>query len=305
MNDVEFYLLLDRIEVQSANAISSPITYGFPALSGFLGAIHALNRQLPPDLDFALDGVLVACHECNVKRYRQHDFADYSLNQSRNPIKKNGKTASIIEEGKVDIIVSLVVEIRCGLDGYDFVSDNRVDLEEKIQRLVFQQRIAGGSVHGIGKVSIVSSSAEDDLKVALLPAFVLVDASQDLVDITAALQRENTEATEIDALIEVATLRHTPEENTSGETTGWATNSVKTGRGWLVPIPVGFQSIATAFPPGVLANSRSNNYTSEYVESLYGLGKWVFPHSIGRLSDSFWRYDNSGDGVFLINQTND
>ena len=40
------YLLLKRIHIENANAISSPITYGFPAITGFLGAVHALSRRL-------------------------------------------------------------------------------------------------------------------------------------------------------------------------------------------------------------------------------------------------------------------
>ena len=61
------YLLLKRIHIENANAISSPITYGFPAITGFLGAVHALSRRLQSlesSNNLYLDGVLIACHDC-------------------------------------------------------------------------------------------------------------------------------------------------------------------------------------------------------------------------------------------------
>ena len=39
-------LVLPRLKVQNANAISSPLTWGFPPPSAFLGFAHALERRL-------------------------------------------------------------------------------------------------------------------------------------------------------------------------------------------------------------------------------------------------------------------
>ena len=57
------YLLVSRIEINNANAISSPLTYGFPAITGFTGAVHALSRkisQVDGLQNICLDGVLIA-----------------------------------------------------------------------------------------------------------------------------------------------------------------------------------------------------------------------------------------------------
>lgn len=302
MNDVAYYVLFDKICIQAANTVSSPITYGFPALSGFLGAIHALSRKLPSEYDMQLDGVLVACHQCEVKRYRPHFFADYTLNQTRNPVKKTGQTTSIIEEGKVDITVSLLVELRCDMDAYDWVEENKERLQHHLKQNIYQQRIAGGSVHDIASVNVLDTT-HPDIKAALLPAFVLMDAKQDLVEITEELQTNNPEATTIDALLDVATLHHTPIKNESGQTEDWKISSAKTGRGWIVPIPIGFQAIAPQVKAGALKNCRTNEYDSHYVECLYSLGKWVFPHSIQDIKQGFWRYDNTHNDMYLIQQT--
>ena len=67
------YLWIDKIKIKAANAISSPITYGFPAVNGFLGAIHALSRKIPRDHyseQIYLDGVLIAHHESRLHASR-------------------------------------------------------------------------------------------------------------------------------------------------------------------------------------------------------------------------------------------
>ena len=40
------YVLIKKIRILNANAISSPLTYGFPAISGFIGSVHALSRKI-------------------------------------------------------------------------------------------------------------------------------------------------------------------------------------------------------------------------------------------------------------------
>ncbi len=302
MNKNIDYLVIKEIRIENANAISSPITYGFPAISGFLGAIHAIERELCENQLFSkiqLGGVLIACHSCEPQIYRVNPYREYNFNQSRNPLRKDGKTASIIEEGKVHLTVSLVVEVR---------RDEKLSPAEKeqflalIQKLIMSRRIAGGSVHGLHPENPVSYfSKARDIGPALFPAFVLMDARQDLVELTEQMQEKNPEATALDALLDVAALHHIPtEKNGSVE---WTTHSAKTGRGWLVPIPLGFQGIARPFEPGVLQNCRTNEYPSQYVEAVYSLGRWVFPHRIPEIDKAFWRYHTSAaDNLYLVTQ---
>ena len=107
----KLYLVINRIEVLGANAISGPLTYGFPAITGFLGATHALNRAIQKDCDVNLTGTLIASHSCEVQSYRSYFDAEYTFNLTRNPIKRDGKTASIVEEGKVNLTATLMIEI--------------------------------------------------------------------------------------------------------------------------------------------------------------------------------------------------
>jgi CRISPR-associated protein Csy2 len=328
------YLLLDRMKVQAANGLSSPLTYGFPALSGFVGFSHALCRRLRESLAVNVDGVLVANHHYRVHRYRPHRYADYTFIQSRNPILRSGKTAAIVEQAKVDLTVSLV--LRMTVDDDRMLEECDPAFEEVVTRAVLQMRLCGGSVHGVEEIRVLSDLA--DVSLAVLPGFVLNDGSDRLVEIQAKLRRTNPNATGLDALVEQCTLYQVPEADetadqdpndgptgelssigaleegtdhpleSSGEPINepvkWRTKGEAQRGGWYVPIPMGYQSISAHLDKGALVNSRSNQYRSVFVESVYGLGKWEFPTRIAEIGNCFWRYDyeRQKEGLFLLTQ---
>lgn len=308
-HDLIGYLVFKRVRIHYANAISSPITYGFPAITGFLGAFHALSRRLADHEElsaFSLGGVLIACHECQPQVYRESAYRDYTFNQTRNPISKNGKTASIIEEGKCHLTVTLAVEVYS--DDFlleDIEHEKNQLLRQNCTQWIQQQRIAGGSIEPFTSLQTAlfyPASHVDDINRLLLPAFVLMDASDELVDITEELRQDSPDATALDALIETCTLHHVPE--TKGDKVTWKTQTVKTGRGWLVPMPIGYQGISDTFAPGQLAHSRNPEYPSQYVEAIYSLGKWVFPHRIDDIAQAFWRYHHDSEqSLYLTTQT--
>jgi CRISPR-associated protein Csy2 len=61
--DVRHLLVLPRLRVQNANAISSPLTHGFPAITAFTGLMWALERKARSrGLDVRFQGVGVVCH---------------------------------------------------------------------------------------------------------------------------------------------------------------------------------------------------------------------------------------------------
>ncbi|CAM4070086.1 type I-F CRISPR-associated protein Csy2 [Psychrobacter arenosus] len=312
--DIVGYLLFKKLVVEGANTISSPLTYGFPAITGFLGSFHAMSRKLATtdDLaDLSLGGVLIACHDCQPQMYRDKNYNNYTFNQSRNPIKKDGKTASIIEEGKCRLVVTLAVEV---------LAENRLSDEEqqslikRSHQWVWQQRMAGGSVQGIDRFQPVQFFDDDDLDTIvpqLLPAFVLIDAQDDFAEIIQEIQQEKPEATPLDALIEVCALHHIPETQKNGDTK-WLTTSRKSGHGWLVPMPIGYQGISELYEAGEMQNVRNPEYTSQYVESIYSLGKWVYPQRLGGIdsahdiANAFWRYDYDAEqSLYLVTQEYD
>lgn len=304
MANRRFYLLFDRVSIHGANAISSPLTYGFPSVGGFLGAVHALSRKMGGyDEPIYLDGVLIASHHCDVQVYRSAPFKEYAFKLTRNPLGKDGKSRPIIQEGKVHLDVSLVVEVRCSPTVLHHDDEQR-GFKAQMKAMLMQQRIAGGSVLSIKAVKLFKADSNAYSIISqLIPAFVLINAQHDLMEITEQLKKENAEATHLDALIATAKLHHHPTE--SGK---WETVSVKRDRGWLVPIHLGYQAISPLFAPGQVEETRDNDKQSQFVEAIYGLGKWVFaPRLTHRFEQAFWRYKSvlspkSNNDIYLFDQ---
>ncbi|SUO95041.1 type I-F CRISPR-associated protein Csy2 [Suttonella ornithocola] len=293
------YLIIRNLRVENANTISGPLTYGFPALSGFVGAVHALSRSLASRANFShlrLDGVLIACRDIQVQRYRENRYSNYTFTQTRNPILKDGSTAPIIESGRCHLTVHLAVKLYGDLHDADIAP-----LEQFIAEKIQQQRLAGGSVVGIDPkkpVIYCDTDSIDEHKKDLLPAFILMSAHQDLADITAELQQQNPSQTALDALIETAVIHQIPDEN--GQ---WHNESIKKNRGWLVPIPIGYQGISPIIGAGELNNSRNPEYPAQYVETIYSLGRWVFPNRIENLRSAFWQQNyDAAQNLYTIQQ---
>lgn len=302
------YLLLNRIKIDDANTISGPLTYGFPAITGFTGAVHALSRKIMADSRFghlSLGGVLVACYDCQPKVYRVNRYRDCTFIQTRNPLKKDGGTAAIVEEGKCNLQVSLVVEV-CSDD--ELCEDTIKELTQFISQAIFQQRIAGGSVMAMATTNPVQYFGFEKLcnmAPMFMPAFVLMDASDEFADLIAKSQDKDPSTTPLDVFLDVCTLHHIPKVDENNGTQ-WHTQSVKTGYGWLVPMPMGYQAISKQFDSGKMANVRNPEYCSQYVEAVYGLGKWVYPHHLTNcMQTAFWRQTYDENGLYLLTQNSE
>ena len=308
------YLLFKKVVISGANTISSPLTYGFPAITGFLGSFHAMSRKMADDeqlSNVSLGGVLLACHDCQPQMYRPNSYNNYTFNQTRNPIKKDGKTASIIEEGKCHLVMSFVVEV---LADTKLTTEQQESAIQKTSQWIQQQRMASGSVRGLARFEPVQYFDSSDISAVipqLLPAFVLMDAQDEFAQIINDVQKDDPDATPLDALIEVCALHHIPEAQKNGDTK-WLTTSRKSGHGWLVPMPIGYQGISDRYDAGVMQNVRNPEYPSQYVEAIYSLGKWVYPQRLNRIggehdiANAFWRYHyDADDSLYLVTQQQD
>lgn len=312
--EVVGYLMFKKVVIEGANTISSPLTYGFPAITGFLGSFHAMSRKMAADERLSavsLGGVLLACHDCQPQMYRATTYSNYTFNQTRNPIKKDGKTASIIEEGKCRLVMTFIVEV---LGAASLTNEQQTHAMQKTKQWLWQQRMASGSVQGMARFEPVQFFGKTDIGDVipqLLPAFVLMDAQDDFDDIIGKVQQDNPDATPLDVLIDVCALHHVPETQKNGDTK-WLTTSRKTGHGWLVPMPIGYQGLSECYDAGVMQNVRNPEYSSHYVEALYSLGKWVYPqrlNSVGGdndIANAFWRYHYDAEqSLYLVTQNQD
>lgn len=106
-------LLIPKLRIHNANALSSPYTIGFPAMTAWLGAVHALERKLRIQEDYEdlrFKSMAVVCHWINLQTYKGHSDYVYSIVGTGNPLGKNGDRPSFIEEARCHLNVSLVIE---------------------------------------------------------------------------------------------------------------------------------------------------------------------------------------------------
>ena len=318
---MNFYILVKNLNLISANAVSSPLTYGFPAIGGFVGAIHNLERRLPKErIPFKFEGVLIASRSCLPKIYRENKFSDASLLQTRNPITKKGENPPTIEEGKTDLLLDLVIKAKT--EEEDKIYNYLATIEREIYNLLMQQRIAGGTILKIGSLRIFNASgkvlnSQDKnpnlpLIDRLLPSHILTNAKDVLPEIVRELRTKtingkniNKNANALDAILATSQIFHISQQGI-GE---WSKFNVKKGRGWLVPIPIGYQAIAPEIPAGKLKNSRNPEYKARYVECLYSLGKWIFPLSLREeWQKHFWYFrepeEVNGNILYLYDTEN-
>ncbi len=319
----EAVLLLPRLRVQNANAISSPLTWGFPSPSAFTGFSHALQRRLNSQgLDLRFGSVGIACHQFEPQTFQPPGRYTQVFNLTRNPLDKDGNTQAIVEEGRTHLEVSLLITVSG--DDCPLNEEQCQALAAKVLHQAEGMRLAGGSIlhnpqRGKHPAQWIDwptnlegqTSAYAQLRRHLAPGFVLVSRAQLLADHVNAMQKERAEATALDALLDLCALHYTPPTHTTADAeiaTGeggdaadveavnapalsskdWTVSRRKPG--WLVPLPVGYAAISPLYAPGEVKNARDNDTPFRFVESVLSLGEWVGPHRIKNLHDLLWRH---------------
>lgn len=298
-------LVLPHLHVQNANAVSSPLTHGFPSMTAFLGLMWALERKLRlAGLDLNLVGVGAVCHDYD-EQVTENGFVK-SFRLTRNPIGKDGKTAAIVEEGRIHLELSLVIAV----SSERWIRDpDASDAESMIiAEQLASMRIAGGSVkppanplrHRYKPWTLDLTGNEEDrsaqfrkARMRLLPGFSLV-ARDDLIDLQLSkLQSSNAQATSLDAWLSLSRVNwkyHAPaDESSKGD---WRHDRT---HGWIVPIPVGYGALGEVHAAGTVANARDATTPFRFVESLYSIGQWVSPHRIDTPQQLLWYPESKPD----------
>lgn len=297
------YIIFERLNVCDANCIAG-FTYGFPAITHFLGFGHALSRKLSESYQLQLNGCAVICHQHQTHVYQPKKYGDFVFAQSKNPpvFQKNAsKTPPIIEEGKMNMCVSLIMECP------NFTISRQHDtnsLKDALILLAYQHRLAGGSIQHIQSVQIFSEKTDSEertkqmrkIKRLLLPGFVLMDRSDLLADHYQRLKQTQIDAELIDAWLDFSAMKYEakpelkdgeePNEKTKAE---WVLLE-KPAKGWIVPITNGYKAISQVYPAGEVTNTRNPAYPFCFVEASHSVGEWRSLHRIQQVSDMLWQY---------------
>lgn len=312
------YLMFDKIEIENANAMSGNLVYGIPAVTGFKGAFHAMSRKIlagknTAGMKVALRGVLIACNEHKLIASRSKPYKNYRFMQQKASViskgdfikQNNGVSPSIIEQAYCSLTMSFVVEVVCDRA---LIEEEKAVLAQEAYKIVQHNRMAGGTVVPFkdkSKVAFVELEDLNDLSYKMANSYVLVDATESLIDLLA----KNPDLTAIDALIDVVSVSWTPITEDQDKVK-WVKTRTGSNYGWVVPISNGFQGISRRFFAGEMENSRpssSKEVESSYVEAVYTLGRWINPHTLrinNDMRNAFWIYDYQPENNLYLVKTN-
>jgi len=296
----EYLLVIPRLRIQNANAISSPLTHGFPSITAFMGLMWALERQTRAvGLDLQFNAVGVIAHDFNEQTTDAGFVSTFRL--TRNPIDKDGKTAAIVEEGRIHLDISLVFAVQS-----QTLNDvaRAAEIAQQVRQLIAGMRVAGGTViashtsaarqtpYVIAQTGDAESRDKlfQQYKMRLLPGFVLVERQDLLEQRYTDLRASDPAVSRLDAWLSLARINRrwqASEEEGKGQ---WRHDWE--GRGWLVPIPVGYGALTESQPAGSVANARDATTPFRFVESVYGIGQWLSPHRLHSPQQMLWYADS-------------
>lgn len=306
MSDVFALVLLPHLRVQNANAISGPLTWGFPPPTAFAGFAHALERKFASELDEGFAGVGIICHHFEPQVFQPPGRRTQVFRLTRNPVGKDGGTLALVEEGRAHMEVSLVIAVR----DYKSEGDGK-ELAERLHHAAQGMRLAGGSLlHQEGKRYQaqwwpLAGDIEGDARIfrrlrrRLLPGFALVQRDDLLAGHLAEMRTTQPDSNALDALLDLSRLNIEPvvsQADEAGTPVKW---EIRRKPGWLVPLPIGYAGISPLYAPGEVENARDAATPFRFVESLYSLGEWVSPHRLDDLSQLLWTQEtDAANGIY-------
>lgn len=305
MNELSALLLLPHIRLQNVNIISSPLAWGFPAMTNFLGAAHRIFRDV--DLPVKLASVGLVCHKFNAHTSHGEGSYTHRLHLCRLPVEKDGSAASRIDEGRGNIEISLLL----GLTGE--VEDENLgkqELASKIHAYLQGMRIAGGSVlpssrkaswHNLPESRSEQNTFFRRFRYRLLPGFALLERRDILINHLKTMRGTTPDANAMDALLDLCRINwevaRSPEDAEKGIWTRRERN------GWLVPITTGFRGLSPLYEGGAVKNARDLETPFRFVENIYTLGEWKSPHRLTSLDELMWHYHvDENKGLYLCAQ---
>lgn len=292
-------LLIPRIKIHNANALSSPFTIGFPAMTAWLGAVHALERKLKAlefsNLQFTSMGVV--CHKIDLQTYKGTGDYVHSIIGTGNPLvpktkegnPKNAERPSFIEEARCHLEVSLVIEYTYqGLDEDELVQAVEHMLQGKM-------KMAGGDINSLSFPELhdnYDESRQRKLLRKLMPGYCLIERR----DLMLKAMTEGQDG--IDAMLNYLQVTHHCEID-HNKKMQWV--STRKEKGWIIPIATGFQGISKL---GKAKNQRDPDTAHRFAESIVTLGEFVMPHRFTDLDNLLWHYHVDMENNLYLCQQN-
>lgn len=274
------FLLIPHLKIHNANAMSSPYTIGFPAMTAWLGAVHALQRKLKQQgCDLNLNKVAVSCHDFNLQTYKGRGDFVHSIVGTANPLDKDGNRPAFIEEARCHLEVSLLIEIESSS------KRQRDQLLDLVNGIVASMKFTSGDVLSAKSCTILNFDDDEDQSQQLRPILNKLMLGHVLIerrDLVIQSMQDGKDA--LDSVLDYLKVTHSSTQDEDGKVT-WT--SKRKAQGWLVPVAVGFQGISEL---GQAKNQRDVNTPHRFAESVLTLGEFVMPYRIESIDQLLWQY---------------
>lgn len=274
--------VIPHLKIHNANALSSPFTIGFPAMTAWLGAAHALQRKLHLQgwEHVQIKGVGICCHNIQVHRYKGSGDFEYSIIGTGNPLTKKGERAPFLEEPRCDLDVSILLSCTGLRDQAE-----RTAFAKALQAQALQMKWASGDVFAEDKASgdtvcFFNENSEKDtqkLRRQLMPGYVVIERR----DLMVSAMEKGEDA--LDALLGYLQVTSQSEVNDSGEVS-W--KNARKSLGWLVPLATGFHGISEL---GKAVHQRDAQTPHRFAESVVTLGEFKMPTRLS-VDEMLWYY---------------
>jgi len=310
---MSLFLVISHLKIHNANALSSPYTIGFPAMTAWFGGIHALQRKLSAQFSafqLTFSRATVACHQLNLQTYKGQGDYVHSIIGTGNPLDKTGSRPSFIEEARCHLEVSLAIEceIKDAEDGRS-IMDEKAAFLSAIAAELQRMKWAGGDVLAFKKPYFMNVDGNKETKKLtrqLMPSYVLKERRDLMIEAMEAQSEKGEKVDAIDALLDYLAVHYRcepvePSENLEGlESAHFEWTKKRKAKGWIVPIATGFHGISEL---GKAENQRDADTPHRFAESLVTLGEFKMPYQIKRLNDLLWHshYDEENN-FYLIQQ---
>jgi CRISPR-associated protein Csy2 len=309
-------VLLPNLCVQNANAISGPLSWGFPSPTAFTGFAHALQRKaierrLSASFREGFGGVGIICHDFQPQVSWSPGDRAHVFHLTRNPGEKDGRAPAMVEEGRAHMEVTLVIAVKDALpprEGERFA--------DEVFHIAHGMRIAGGSLlppriterQAVRRWWPLKEGTEGHLEVLgglrrrLIPGFALVQRNDLLIDHLAEMRARQTDSgampNMLDALLDFSRLNVTPglPRSDPADEVRW---EVHRKPGWLVPLPIGYSVLSSLYSGGEVQNTRDTTTPFGFAESLYSLGEWISPNRVKNLDQLLWHTESQPEnGIY-------
>jgi CRISPR-associated protein Csy2 len=294
IGDIRRVLLVPHINIQNANALSSPFTIGFPAMTAWLGAAHALQRKLNCNglINARFNKVAVISHHLDLQTHKGFGDYIYSIVGRGNPLDKGGGRSAFIEEARCHMDVSLVIE-------YSGINKDDEDplIAQVIHQLNVSMKIAGGDILAFKNPSLHRVEEGNDAELReffrkIMPGHAIVERRELMIE----AMNQGQDA--MDALLDYLAVHYHCEQEDNHIT--WTGQRKTTG--WIVPIATGFHGISELDPA---KNQRDPESPHRFAESVVTLGEFRMLHSIRSFDEVFWHYQaDLKNNLYLCQQSN-